>query len=57
LAWCLKNPTVSTVILGASKTTQLIENLTAIDAVQKLDENVMLSIEGIVKNAPRKPDY
>jgi voltage-dependent potassium channel beta subunit len=57
LAWCLKNPTVSTVILGASKTTQLIENLTSIDAVQKLDENVMLSIEGIVKNAPRKPDY
>ena len=30
IAWCLKNPRVSTVILGASKTTQLEENLKAV---------------------------
>lgn len=57
LAWCLKNPNVSTVIIGASKVTQLQENLTAIDALSKLDENVMMAIEAIIKNTPSKPDY
>ena len=32
IAWCLKNPRVSTVILGASKTAQLVENLKAVEA-------------------------
>ncbi|UPG86628.1 aldo/keto reductase [Luteibacter aegosomatis] len=45
LAWCLKNPNVSTVILGASKTHQLEENLMALDAVPLLDDAVMARIE------------
>lgn len=44
LAWCLKNPNVSTVILGASKTQQLEENLKALDAVPLLTDAVMASI-------------
>jgi aryl-alcohol dehydrogenase-like predicted oxidoreductase len=41
IAWCLKNPHVSTVMLGATKRSQLEENLAAIDALDKLDEAVM----------------
>lgn len=36
IAWCLKNPRVSTVILGASRPAQLTENLGAIDLLEKL---------------------
>jgi voltage-dependent potassium channel beta subunit len=52
LAWTLKNPNVSTTILGASKPEQLAENLKAADAVAKLDDGVMRTIEGILKNKP-----
>lgn len=45
LAWCLKNPHVSTVILGASKLHQLEENLKALDAVPLLTDDVMTRIE------------
>ncbi|SKB93984.1 aldo/keto reductase [Luteibacter sp. 22Crub2.1] len=45
LAWCLKNPNVSTVILGASRTSQLEENLKALDAARLLDDAVMGRIE------------
>lgn len=57
LAWCLKNNNVSTVILGASKTSQLSENLTAISAQELLTTDVMERIELIMENKPRKPDY
>ncbi len=52
LAWTLKNPHVSTTILGASRPEQLAENLKATDFVGKLDDAVMKNIEGIVKNKP-----
>ncbi len=52
LAWTLKNPNVSTTILGASKPEQLAENLKAIEFVDKLDDGVMAAIEGILKNKP-----
>jgi len=52
LAWTLKNPHVSTTILGASRPEQLAENLKAIDFVEKLDEGAMRAIEDIVKNKP-----
>ncbi|URL59172.1 aldo/keto reductase [Luteibacter flocculans] len=45
LAWCLKHPHVSAVILGASKNAQLEENLKAIDAVALLDDAVMQRID------------
>ncbi len=55
LAWCLKNQDVSTVILGASKEHQLIENLTAIEAQEKLTSEVMERIEVILDNRPVHP--
>ncbi|MDQ0009916.1 voltage-dependent potassium channel beta subunit [Luteibacter jiangsuensis] len=51
LAWCLKNPHVSTVILGASKTAQLAENLKALDALPLLDESVMRRIDAALPPA------
>ncbi len=53
LAWCLKNPNVSTAIVGASKTSQLKENLGAIDVVDRLTDEVMERIEEIVGNRPK----
>ncbi len=57
LAWCLKNPNVSTVILGASKTGQLKDNLTVLDEVNKLDAKVMEKIDSIVGTKPVLPEY
>ena len=57
LAWCLKNPNVSTVIIGASKEYQLIENLKSLDAKEKLTAEVMEQIELILNNAPKHPDH
>jgi DNA mismatch repair ATPase MutS len=48
LAWCLKNPHVSTVITGASRPEQVRENLGAIGVVEKLDAAVMARIEAIL---------
>lgn len=47
LAWCLKNPRVSTVIMGASKVSQLQSNLQALDIVDQLDDGVMRRIGSI----------
>ncbi|MXV52045.1 aldo/keto reductase [Pedobacter sp. HMF7647] len=57
LAWCLKNPHVSTVILGASKTQQLKENLTALDVVGLLNDDVMAKIEEVLQNKPEAPQF
>lgn len=55
LAWCAVNPNVSTVILGASRNSQLEENLTALDAMSLLDSDVMEKIEEILANKPPVP--
>ncbi|MBL6929175.1 MAG: aldo/keto reductase [Rhodospirillales bacterium] len=52
IAWCAKNPNVSTVILGASRVEQLHENLRAMDVVELLTPDVMSRIEEILQNAP-----
>jgi voltage-dependent potassium channel beta subunit len=48
LAWCLKNPNVSTVITGASRPAQVVENMKALDVVPKLDTTVMARIEAVL---------
>ncbi len=48
IAWCLKNPRVSTVILGASKVAQLEENLKAVDAQDLLTAEVMRKVEQVI---------
>ena len=57
IAWCLKNPNVSTVILGASKTTQLTENFQALDAMEILTPEVMEKMETILNNRPIPPEF
>lgn len=53
LAWCLKNPHVSTVITGASKPEQVQQNMKALQAVEKLSPDVMQTLEGILNNKPQ----
>jgi aryl-alcohol dehydrogenase-like predicted oxidoreductase len=48
IAWCLKNPRVSTVITGASRMTQFTENMKALDVAAKLDTSVMAEMSEIV---------
>jgi len=48
LAWCLKNPRVSTVITGASRPAQVAENMQALTVVGKLTPDVMARIDAIV---------
>jgi voltage-dependent potassium channel beta subunit len=57
IAWCLKNPHVSTVLTGATKLDQLKQNLKSLDIVPKLREDVLESIEIILDNKPAKPQY
>ena len=45
IAWCLKNPNVSSVILGASRPEQLRQNLQALELVERLDNAAMGRIE------------
>lgn len=53
IAWCLRNPNVSTVILGASKTSQLIENLKSIEVVHLMTDEVMEEIDQITGTKPK----
>jgi voltage-dependent potassium channel beta subunit len=57
IAWVLKNPNVSTAILGASKTEQLEDNLKALDVVPMLTAEVMERIEVAVANKPVAPAF
>ena len=45
IAWCARNPRVSTVITGASRVEQVYENLKALDVLARLDDDVMARIE------------
>ena len=57
IGWCLKNQNVSTVILGASKMSQLKENMKSIDALNELDEKSIKQIEEILQNQPEHPTF
>lgn len=47
IAWCLKNPNVSCVILGASRVSQLEENLGALAILDRLTPAVMKRIDAL----------
>ena len=57
VAWCLKNPNVSSVILGASKVSQIEENLMALEVIPLMTQKVMDEIEGILENKPEVPAF
>jgi len=48
LAWCTKNRRVSTVITGASKASQVHENMEALEVAKLLDRDMMARIEEAV---------
>lgn len=50
IAWCLKNPNVSSVITGASRPEQLDDTVAALKVLDKLTPEVMSEIDGITKN-------
>lgn len=52
LAWVLKNPNVSTAIVGATKVSQIEQNLAAVDVVEKLTDDAMARLEEILDNKP-----
>jgi voltage-dependent potassium channel beta subunit len=57
IAWCLKNPNVSTVITGASKVSQVEENMKALDLVPQLTDDVMEKIEAVLHNKPEPMEF
>jgi aryl-alcohol dehydrogenase-like predicted oxidoreductase len=52
IAWTIHNPHVTTAILGATRESQLTENLKALDVLPLLTPEVMQEIEGILGNRP-----
>jgi voltage-dependent potassium channel beta subunit len=56
LAWCLKNPHVSTIITGASRVEQVSENMKALDTVEKLTPEVMAHIDDVLGNKPQSDE-
>ena len=52
IAWCIKNPHVTSAILGATKKEQLLENFEALEALKKLTPEVIEQIENILQNKP-----
>jgi len=57
IAWCIKNPNVSTAILGATKKQQLLDNLKAVEVSAKLTPEVMEKIESIMKTKPAAAEF
>ena len=57
IAWCIKNPNVSTAILGATKKQQLLDNLKALEVSEKLTPEVLEKIEAIMKTKPAAPEF
>ena len=47
IAWCLRNPHVSTVILGASRIEQLLQNLEALTLADTVDDAVWRRVEAV----------
>uniref|UniRef100_A0A4W4FTV0 Voltage-gated potassium channel subunit beta-2 n=1 Tax=Electrophorus electricus TaxID=8005 RepID=A0A4W4FTV0_ELEEL len=58
IAWCLRNEGVSSVLLGASNTDQLMENIGAIQVLPKLSSSIVHEVDSILGNKPySKKDY
>ncbi len=53
LAWCLRNPNVSTVITGASRAEQVTDNMKSLEVVPLLTDDVIEKIESVLANKPK----
>lgn len=57
IAWTLTNSNVTTAILGATKDSQLQENLKALEILPKLTPELLAKIDDIMGTAPLLPEY
>jgi aryl-alcohol dehydrogenase-like predicted oxidoreductase len=57
IAWCIKNPNVTTAILGATREEQLMENFKALEVYKQLTEERMQQIDEVMKTKPVMPAY
>ncbi len=57
IAWVLKNPNISTAILGASKVEQLEESLKSLECMHLLTPEILNQIEDTLQNKPTHPQY
>ncbi len=57
VVWCLKNPNVSTVILGGSKVSHLEENIQALDLLPQMDQDLMDHLDELLDNKPEPPPF
>ncbi|XP_042448592.1 probable voltage-gated potassium channel subunit beta [Zingiber officinale] len=56
IAWCASNPNVSTVITGATKESQILENLKALEVLPLLTPDVLEKIEAVVQSKPKRQE-
>ncbi len=56
LAWCLKNPNVSTVITGATSPEQVAENMKAEEVLTRLDSAAIARVEDVIRGIPEEPE-
>lgn len=57
IAWCISNTNVTTTILGATKKEQLNDNLSALEALPLLTNDIIEKIEIVMNNKPKQPDF
>lgn len=57
IAWCIRNPNVTTAILGATREEQLTENLKALDVYPQLTLDIMEAVDQIMGTAPEQTEY
>jgi voltage-dependent potassium channel beta subunit len=57
IAWCIRNPNVTTAILGATREEQLSENLKALDVYPLLTLDIMEAVDQIMGTSPEQPEY
>jgi len=57
IAWTLRNKDVNTVICGFSKTSQVLENIKALEMVKKFTKEIDLKLEKILGNTPVRDEF
>ena len=57
IAWCVKNENVTTAILGATKNSQLLDNLEALKVIPLLTDDRLKQIDEIVGTKPKLSEF
>jgi len=55
IAWCAKNSYVTSVITGASRVEQVVENFASLKVIPKLTDDILEQMEKILQNKPKLP--